>query len=823
MNTGVFHYSLQIIHSNKKTYFWDIVSYSMFIIIAIIVGLLGNSFFHSHEDYVTKKYGHYDACIINADLNDKKYVETVNNYYTNNCYITDFFYTSNDKYYALGYFDDKAYEQMSISLVSGRLPHARSEIAIEESALYMLSKYQNKNGTLTLELNDFNGNQYTETFEIVGIINNYSHLTPKMDGSDSEMPHHIFPSILIAPQNEASIIHTLVSVSNEEKLEGFDQDNYLINNYKSQNNITAVHIAFSLIFSLVIVLGFLSLYCNILVHKKKQQDLIYIMKCAGATNIACIRFRLITLSILLLLSIITGICIGIGISWLLVKFIQIYFVDYIIFYNSFTVVCISVLIAAVTIILFSLLFDISLCYRRPLQINTENNQNSKGLHIKTRFFIRHPILSLAIKDVYANTGKYTSIIFSIFSMLALTIVTQLLVSSIIQSYNVAMSYDYLIESYNGGTMTSFAIPTTNYHFTDEDVENLATNNETSSCYAYSRNLMYVLLNDSEEEPPRQVFVNHKEDYSQTEERIQYLAEEYMKYGYDADARLYTVELFGVNDTFLVDLLSDDVAADNIGKQVVLFTTNDSGFYQENDTIVFTAPRLNSNGQITRVDIETTIGKIVIIDNSNPFYYNLYNGSGYFFCISQEVINEKIANGYHTLFINLSNPSQYTETERILNQLDVIHGDELQYQYISNREYNEEKQESITLTKTIGGIIIIAISLYSGVTLITIFRNDLNNRKRVWGYLRASGLTYHQSVVIQCSIVFLLNILAFIFILALIGIIFIISEDYDRLYFSSILSPISVFLPPVITSILTQSVGITVLTQFWKKKTIELIR
>ena len=102
MKNSILRYSFLELKNNKITYLWDLISYSLFVCIAIIVGLLSNSIVRSHSTHLNDTFGSYDVCIINADVTESKYIELTKKYDTGYCYITDYVEHSNGMYYSVG-------------------------------------------------------------------------------------------------------------------------------------------------------------------------------------------------------------------------------------------------------------------------------------------------------------------------------------------------------------------------------------------------------------------------------------------------------------------------------------------------------------------------------------------------------------------------------------------------------------------------------------------------------------------------------------------------------------------------------------------------
>ena len=824
MSGGIMWLALRHIKSNRKAYKWDIACYALFICIVLLTGILVNSFTQSYMEHLDDTYGSYNVCIINADKTDDVYLNLTSGNTYGECTVTGFV-ENGGSYISAGYYDDTAYDLMSVSLTDGHLPQNATEIAIEESALYILTRSHSVDDAnkITLDLTDFNGNTVRCEFEIVGTVRNYSQRTPVLSGEEAELPYNLFPRLFVCPENTDAPVysHTLIAYDgNDNRLDTYG-DNYLPNQKREEQNPAILYAVFSVIMVLIIALGFVCLLSNVLVHKKKNLELLFVMKCVGASNSSYLRFRAAVLGILLLCSVVIGTVAGLALAWLVILLLRKLFLDYIAFRFSFAAAAVSIFLTAVAIFLFNIIIEARSCKKLPMELNIEKKNSVVSLNVGLKRFTCHPLETLALKTVYAGTSRYFGIIMSIFALLFISIVIQLCAVGIYQSYDKSTDFDYYVRTVNGGTFTALDIPTTNYSFEDRDVLMIADTGE-AKCYASSDNKMYVLLEDDDPEPPKYVFEKHINGRPET--LIEQTKDDYEKYGYNRNERLYTVKLSGVNDVMMSEILSGTAKAGDIGEcAVVVVPQNvDSSYYSVGDEITFTAPRIGSDGTVHRVDIKTTVGAVVVMDENSPFY-DTFSYSCYHFIISQQVIDEKIATGYHTLRISLSNPEVYGKTEQVLNQLDVIHAEDMQYSCLSNREYNAEKRQVTLLAGIIGCLIVAAITVYSLITLVTVFRSDLYDRKKVWGYLRAAGMRQKDAITVECISVFFINILAFFMSLMMCAIFLITLAEFDRCFIFSALSPATIILPPIIITSVCILITRAVIKRFWNQKTIELIR
>ncbi len=89
------------------------------------------------------------------------------------------------------------------------------------------------------------------------------------------------------------------------------------------------------------------------------------------------------------------------------------------------------------------------------------------------FFMKHPVLSLAMKTAYANTAKYLGIILSVSAILLFTVAAQTCATAVYRSYNDDIKYDYTLRTSNGAFFSALEIPVTDYCFGDGDISMLS--------------------------------------------------------------------------------------------------------------------------------------------------------------------------------------------------------------------------------------------------------------------------------------------------------------------------------------------------------------
>lgn len=821
MKKSVFYYFFSELKREKGFYFWNFISYCVLIGITVFIGLFGTSFVYSYSEYLDKQYGEYDFCLMDVEAENEVFRSYANGLEFGRCFVTGYANLKGNKNASIGFYDDAGYQKMSVQVLEGRLPQNGYEVAVEESVLYQLSIRGALPQTITLNTYDLKGNSCETVYEVVGIIRNYTQRTP--DPSDKQMdnPFYLFPSIITKScTGEESIVHALLSNVRGEDILSSECFNFLLNVHKRDQQPTFLYVGLGIVFLIFLALGIVNLYCSVLLNRKKNQEQLFQKKCAGATNRECISLQLYKLTVILIVAVIVGLAVGIISAWEIIRLVRRFGADYLELRFSAPIVGISIAVTAFFIIVFSIVFEVKDCKRRPLETNIDKRQDAQRFRMPLRRFIRHPLYATALQNVYVNTPKYVSIILSVAFMLFSSTVVQTLVTGISQNYSSNIQNDFFIKTPNGATVTSLAIPLTSNGFESNDIVNLMESGELLTCYAYSENRMYIKMDSNAPNPPSKWLENQKDQYLYSHESLQRVEQEYELFGYGKSDKLYRATLYGVNEMLWQTLSESDEFLPN---EILLLVLTDFDYYKDGDSLLFTAPRFREGQEVaTRVDIEVEVGKVIRIDEKSPFY-NICSEKGYAFCAMQELIDEKINPGYQYMVLNLVDQTKYHATEKILEQLGAVHSNDLQYELISNREQNEEKKKVVALSQVIGALIIGTVFLYFFVNTVTVFRNDLYSRRKTWGYFKAGGLNLRQAVKIQGFTVAILVLLALMLSLLLIGILMIVFKKSDRELVIAAMSPLSIIVPAVFSLIISQVVTLMVLKRFWKQPVIALLR
>ena len=107
--------------------------------------------------------------------------------------------------YGLGTADSEALALGHIRLTAGRMPQQPGEIAAEASALRNLGLDIAVGDTLTLEMAAFDGQMFSASFTVVGLVNSYTAVWRSRHITLSEGAPYLPPSFFVAPQQAAAL------------------------------------------------------------------------------------------------------------------------------------------------------------------------------------------------------------------------------------------------------------------------------------------------------------------------------------------------------------------------------------------------------------------------------------------------------------------------------------------------------------------------------------------------------------------------------------------------------------------------------------------
>lgn len=803
--------------SERRAYVRETVNYSVFICIVILAVTLVVSFVTSYGAHLDTVYGTYDVCILHADEGDEGVRALSSRGKRGNVAVSGYVRHDGDCF-AVGRIDDNAAELLPVAVVSGRMPENDSEVAVEEAALYLLERdgAVDADGRIRLTVTAFDGSVHEREYTVVGEIGRYTDVVPHMNGGDAGQPYDLFPSFFVfSDEGTPAVCHVVIRMGVPSghlgsELKGYG-DNYLTNGERDAQDPRGMFAAFYSVTVLLIIFGIVGLQANVIVNSKRNRALLVKMKCAGVTNAAYLRFRCTAVLTVAVAAFVFGTVSGVLLSLAVSYLIKYLFIDYFAFSFSWISVLTAVLCVA-AVCLLNILACIPDCKKRPLEIGREDVSVVTPLRIGKSFFMKHPVLSLAMKTAYANTAKYFGIILSVSAILLFTVAAQTCATAVYRSYNDDIKYDYTLRTSNGAFFSALEIPVTDYCFGDGDISMLSATGELSSCFARSANHVFVVRDKKMPEAPYYVYRDIYASAGKAPERLEKIKAECAQYGYSGDEKLYEITLNGINDETVAALVGDR----DIGDSVIVITPADGQqpFYAAGDDIFISAPRLDDSGNVKRVDLKTKIGAVVTAEREMPFY----GDSDYVFAVRQSAIDGSFSSGYQYIDMRLRSQNDYSETEDVIRRIAGLHSGDDDLGIVSSRKYNAEKRQAVMLVTVIGGLIVASATVYALLTLTSVLRSSVYERKRIWGYLKAAGMQHKEALMLER--VTTAAVIAISFLAALLlGGIFALSMDAEL---RECVSPFSVLLPPVLILLICRQIVTAIINDFWRQPVRALI-
>ena len=170
---------LSNIKSHKKQYVLLLISFIVIAMLSSTIILSGFSYKESLRAYMDKRIGSQDVILDNAqlfNLENKEYKKIIKEY--GYAHITGLGYTEKageENGALMAWFDSKSLDMSKSSIVEGRLPSQKGEIAIEKNVLYKLDSSKKLGDKIELNVKipdskDYLPEEEVREYKIVGIL-----------------------------------------------------------------------------------------------------------------------------------------------------------------------------------------------------------------------------------------------------------------------------------------------------------------------------------------------------------------------------------------------------------------------------------------------------------------------------------------------------------------------------------------------------------------------------------------------------------------------------------------------------------------------------
>ena len=655
-----------------------------------------------------------------------------------------------DRKVVLGSIDEGVLELGRISLLEGNMPQTENEIAIDKrlhSILYNNAKIGDK---IQVLVPSDDGNKALE-LTLTGILNNFSSLHWDFDNASYCMPNALVSSSFAFDSIEYSFSYaefdestadTAAKTAELSKNEGII---HYCENQRSSLGSYALSVTTSLlpmvfliisvaIFMLIILFAVASL------NKRGRRERIGLLKIAGFSFGDIRKLYFFSSLLVIIPSAIIGLAAGTVLSLVMLSLS----VQYISFHLNFALLLLSFAVITALAIPFSLMG-----LRRELKAVVIENLHADGEKAKkvqgTSFTSKNPYILYAMKNFILNPGEMTvsavMAFFSVFIIVFAAFINNALLYPLQNNtpnsdVRVSCSYDYMIGLIGIPVEPELGISDTDYQ---------ALKNNSNIAEILGTQTLYINEYSESEDYP---------DDIQDDQKAQYDAQK-KQYGFSEDYYMDESRLLGVeSDVF--DVLEKYTIAGSIdkealksGKQVVICRSAEYGSDFKDkvgDTIHFAQLINNIPGDYdltdtTMIDFTVTIGALVLFDEvpteDRVIQKNLTG------LIWDEAAFDTLGLDMHYswIYANVKDKENFTSLYDLLNDYKRVYGeyfiadDWLQKAQAGQKFYNAFSYIYTVVSICLGVFSLLIMTLSTGYKLA--------KRRKVFGYLRAAGLTQGQ--------------------------------------------------------------------------------
>lgn len=638
-----------------------------------------------------------------------------------------------DRKVIIGTADENAVELQKIRLNAGEFPKNSGEIALEQTVADFLFPNVKIGDKITLTITD--PDTVNAEFTLVGILANFSDMQWRSEEKSAPMIN-----ALIAENGEVPLYYfasVLGEVQNPEKFGGIYYPNQR-DNYDALKSITGIS-SDATAKIIIAVLAFFTLMVMIITSyalSRGNEKNIGLMKTAGFSGKTILLFLTVKSVMVFVPSAFLGTFLGMGISA---------FAGGELSGGAFAFagVCGA---AAFGILLICNLFFSQIECRKTVVENLRNEESAKSFH-STKFTSENPAVLYSVKNFLIN-GKETAaacvmIFLSVFAVILMTLVIKISENSLLSeqwAFDISLSApahtvtELNIARYYGGGLS------------DNEYEALRAARDVEYAMGIKRLNVFI--------------VDENNPVSKSESGRENMTEQFIS---DAKAvgfpncALYADQINGLDDytlslmnNYLIDGKIDINALKN-GTEVIRNYARGGRKYSVGDKIKIgyginhNPPSPKSYDELEYDEFEVTVCAVVSIPDGEAdeitslHRYSLRNGLLW----SEEAYeNIGIDVHYNQVYLNAANKKEGFDTSvTLISELQGFYGDWLVVQ-----DHLQEHISYVRFLKAfeiISAIISGGLSLFSLISLALVTASGLSKRKKVFGYLRAVGMTKRQ--------------------------------------------------------------------------------
>lgn len=645
-----------------------------------------------------------------------------------------------DRRIVIGSADETAVELQKIHLVEGEFPQNSNEIALEKTVAELLFTGAKVGDKITPEITapDVHKAEYT----LVGVVADFSNL--QWNSQDKSMP--MINALTVADGTKTalySFISVLGEVNEPEKFGCVyypnQRDNY--DALKAISGISsdataAIIIAAVAFFTLAVMI--IAVYA---LNKGNEKN-IGLMKTAGFSGKTILLFYVVKSVMLFVPSAVLGTAVGVAVPVLIDRELPSESL-------AFSIIC--GVVALVVLLIANTVFAHRECRKNVIE-NLRNNEQANSVQ-NTKFTTENPAALYAVKSFLVN-GKDTA---AACVMVYLSVVILFVMATVFETAKgdyfrgSLWAFDTVLNTPDHG-ITSMNI--SRYpmgSLSESEFEALNSSGDVGYTLGIKRLRMYILDKSQPFETP--------EIYSDFPEMAEQFIADKNALGFP-DCAMYDDVLYGVDDhtlsrldSYLTEGKIDAEALGN-GREVIWKRTDEAEKnYTVGDKIKigFGLNRDYNNSSYEKIEyreIEVTVAAVISFpDKTDDTVEELYKYS-----LGNLIWSEKAFDGigipkyYDSIYLLAADRKHgFDSSLSLINELKLYHGnmlivqDYLQQSLIFWQSYDTFKSISLLVS---GGL-----ALFSLVSLTVVTVTKLSKRKKVFGFLRAVGLTKKQMIMI----------------------------------------------------------------------------
>lgn len=644
---------------------------------------------------------------------------------------------STERKIIIGTADAGAYELQKIHLISGNIPRNSKEIALEETLVNILFPRIKIGDKISLKITD--PSIYEAEFTLCGILANFSNL--QWDPREKGTPMLNALTMCDEPQD---VLYNFVSVRGEvrdpQKYSGLyypnQRDNY--DTLKAVSGISADTTS-TIIISVFAVFTVMIMVVAAYALSRGNEKTIGLMKTVGFSGRTILLFLIAKSTVLLVPSAILGTVIGLMIHLLINKTI---------ISEAFMLSIICCIIVITVFLIANCFFAQKECKRTVID---NLRQNSKiGFTNNTAFTTDNPIALYSVKNFILNGKEVATSCVMVFLSALLLFITASVIAQMEKEYEkMKRPYD-LVLGFQDQTITSVNVSRySGDGISDSEFNALSEYKTTSYALGCKRLYVYEL---NEDIPYSSLHTGNEDDFIRDKESLGFPncgITANRLYGLDSNS-LLLLKKYTVEGQIDVDALSN-------GKNVIWRRRNDenSQAYSVGDKLKFSyvinrdPENISSFDDLEYFETEVEISAIIDIpqdsaDETDLMFTNCIQGGLIWSEKAFEQIN--VEKHYDLVFLKAANKKEsFGSLFTIIDDMKMYYGDRfIMTDYLQEQQSFEEFQDAF---KSISYVVTGGLVLFSIVGLAIMTVTKYAGRKRVFGFLRAVGLTKQQMLEI----------------------------------------------------------------------------